>query len=647
MMEKTGKRALSLEEESPSALREVMLDHEVRRSFLFEQDEEEAPLKIQFAGTVIDPETMFTEHEPQCLSKARGMNFAGGEVRREYKLSSKLYLEFLGYHILYFWVLGPLLPLILLPLNVSKYKNLLINMGFLFQGNLFIFQTTQWLSILALYYCLWSGKLTESSRGAEFTSLTFFYTLMVQSFLRMSCIATKYSSFSAYQIIVLKSSVVPRSELFKEYMMGYWRTQEHSLMLECIQEALEVGQVKTPVFFVHFLRMPRPKTVIALSYMVDNLRMEQLESVEESKYRKPRTVKMGDQEDSQMRTYFAGECVFHYIISKNKTVKLNRLYFVIVITFVRVVAVFILEWWMFKDPVWGYGKTNYDFLLGVFIQANITYFLVSNIGFFSVAITDILRKINVLAQINLMADMDSERSEKCILPLINFFDETSLYSWRALYTVAKEYGKKFFIRHKIFMRLVLAFLLLDFLALFYLVNHFPSDPYAKRLLVSLALSIDLDMGVYLFMVVYLILVAARFNSKLKQPTAILQKLIELLRIIKQFKSIFIHDCQDPHEPLSFTLYEQQIKDPVFRAFLLDLKKNLPLADVDSELDRLIQCYTILRDSIEFERENNSLSVLGVRLSSQLMFRSLALIIPAVLAIQQPLIEAIFDCHAKS
>ena len=114
--------SLGIEDPSSSALKEALLDQNVRRSFLFEQEEpesrgeedEDAPLRIQFTGTVIAPETMFCEHEAECLSKARGLNFANGTLRREYKLNPKLYAEFLSYHLLYFWVLGPLTSLILL-----------------------------------------------------------------------------------------------------------------------------------------------------------------------------------------------------------------------------------------------------------------------------------------------------------------------------------------------------------------------------------------------------------------------------------------------------------------------------------------------------------------------------------------------------
>ena len=153
------------------------------------------------------------------------------------------FFEFLFYHFVFFFVLGPFSFIILYP---TAGRLLTKNMGFSGLNTMFFNQTFQWL-LLFSSACLWI--LTDHGN----ISSVEVYMIASAVFLRICTISSKYGSMHPVRIKILKSRYLSYEELTQDYMLIKWRNQTDDIIEQELVATIKRHDIDTSLFFFNFL----------------------------------------------------------------------------------------------------------------------------------------------------------------------------------------------------------------------------------------------------------------------------------------------------------------------------------------------------------------------------------------------------------
>jgi hypothetical protein len=153
------------------------------------------------------------------------------------------FFEFLFYHFVFFFILGPFSFIILFP---TAGRMLTKNMGFFGVNVMFFNQTIQWallFSSVFIYFKFDHGVIT----GTE--------VMMIATavFLRICTIASKYGSTHPLRIKLLKSKYLTYEELTQDYMLIQWRDQTDEVIEQELLASIKRHDIDSALFFFSFL----------------------------------------------------------------------------------------------------------------------------------------------------------------------------------------------------------------------------------------------------------------------------------------------------------------------------------------------------------------------------------------------------------
>ena len=554
----------------------------------------------------------------------------------EFRISIRIYFEYLFYHLLYFCVAGPFMVLFFYPFSYKKYSNMMNNMAFTFRNNIsYYFQIVNWLVILAAYFLVYNQESTNNKGEL-------LYSIIMQTFLRISSIAGKYATFSDYQLLIMESKPLEADDIRKELMMVYWRSQSPEVIADCTKDALMSGKIQTKIFQINFLKLPQQITMHALEAMKSSIHLvpdAKFSVVEEQDTKQPNT------------RYFAGDTIFQFLLTKNKDLGKSMRYISLLYCLVRWLGPLVFDK-IYLGRRYFFANCSTSTTLLILIELNMFFFVFVNISFYTQAISDICRKRAVMMHLNGMVSFYSEVSEKTILPIVNIFDITSIISWRTLYTLNQEYGKKFFIRHKIFMQVIVGLIIFDGLLL-YSVGNFMSNKVADDYLwmIIFSVRVDLDLILYFILTIQLLIFSASFNESYDVPTDLLHKMVYVVDMARTYRHIYVYQseasCSEQRLSVSSCpsgMHYQLENDTIFVRLCAQLRMRIPEDQFETHTLKLKETYELLIKSLESERDNNILRVLGARISKQVIARAAAVLIPVILALQKGLCDLLIRYH---
>ena len=511
-------------------------------------------------------------------------------------------------------------------------------------------QILNYITILFSYYLLLNPN-TSFHRGE------LIYSILSQNLMRVSSIAGKYSTFSDYQLLVMESKHLTDEEIKKEFTLASWRKQDDEVVKEHIEAAIKTSRIQTTMFMLNFLRIPKPQTLDALSILqVDRLHATHKNKLSTSKQRQAQASSDSEETSTKLNTignneYFSGELLFHYIVLKMRDLKMNDILIAIVFVMIRIVVPMILDFLLIPDFSFANCKTSLTMV--ILVDINLMFFMFVNFLFYLQALTDIRQKKKILNQINQMANIYAEKSELTILPTLNVLDPQSMYTWRSLYTINQEYGRKFFIRHKIYIPFVLIILLIDFLLLYMITSYLSSNGRAKSMdfsvlsYVMLSIRVNFDILLYFIMTLAILVISASFNESYELPTDILRKLTFCLKNAKQFKYqyVFKDGIQKLKKGEEFVQTLPEL-DPIYCSLCDEMRIRWHPEEFDQKIDNLVDYYEDLLQSLESEKVNNVLTIAGIRISKQFIAKACTVIIPVILALQKSLLQVIITTYCK-
>jgi hypothetical protein len=613
-----------------SLLKSVLLGSDSRDnpSCKWEKPRTESQIKKHEQLSMERAAMLFCEHEG--LTARTTMRSSQFSLSRsmEIKTSIFTYLKYLAYHLIYFWLLGPFMILVFWPFNPSKYRYLFFNMGFSFRCYpVFFFQMFNWLCVMQTYYLFFTelGSANSMELG---------YSILIHSFLRSSSIAIKYTTFSDYQLALLETTLVKSEDFSKEHTLGDWRKQEENSVIEWISDATHFAKIHTSSFFIKFFVQPQEKTVMELRQWEQHA--DNRDSSIDSKIDKQsdifdsQVMELTDEDALQKPTYFCGTQIFRFIlmgVHKSSKVML----FVLVLSLARISLPIIWDRMIFNRT---YFSDCPILTVRLFIlELNLAFFILTNIGFYSQAIIDIQRRSSIMKTFKLMLNPYMEKTTKTTLPILDLFDKTSIYGWRCLYTLNLEYGKKFFIRHTMFIPIVFLVMVTCTALLFgvtsYIDKHVHEDSRFVDLLTITMTRIAFDMLILLLMTAKLLIIAASFNELYDEPVQLLRSLIFKMENILNFSD----DAMEHYEE----------KDQVMNALCDELRKRYPEKDTRNKaLIDIISYYKVTIDSLESEMQQNILKVANIKITKRLLSSVAALAIPAIFTIQRRALDVLIS-----
>lgn len=551
-----------------------------------------------------------------------------------FRISVRVYFEYLFYHIFYFCAVGPLIVLFLYPFGYKRYSNLMNNMSFTFRNEIsYYWQIVNWLVILAAYFLVYNQDSTNNKGELIYSTIT-------QTFLRISSIAGKYATFSDYQLLIMESKPLEKEDIRKELMMVYWRSQSPQVIADCTKDALLSGKIQTKVFQINFLKLPQQVTLQALESFKSSIHM-----TSEGKVAVPQPE---DCRQANTR-YFAGDTIFQFLLTKNKDLGKSMRVISLVYCLMRWLGPLIFDK-MYLGKRYFFANCSTSTTLMILIQLNMFFFVFVNISFYSQAILDICRKRAVMVHLNNMVSFYSEVSEKTVLPIVNIFDITSVISWRSLYTLNQEYGKKFFIRHNIFMQVIVGLIVFDGLLLYSVGNFMgKKTPDDYLWLIILSLRVDMDLILYFILTIQLLVFSASFNESYDVPIDLLHKMVYLVDMARIYRNTYVYNQDASELRLSYTsapsgLNYQLENDVIFERLCKQLRLRVPEERFEEHTLKLKETYELLIKSLESERDNNILRVLGARISKQVIARGAAVLVPVILALQKGLFDLLIRYH---
>lgn len=604
----------------------VLMLKDSRADILLEKPRNESELDRRKVMAFERAAVIFCEHEGlTSRTYMRSSQFSSSRSL-EIKTSLRIYFRFLFYHLLYFWILGPFIVLVFWPFSPSKYTHLFSNLSMNFRCGRYIFiQLINWLCVIQTIYLLFSSIESPNS-------LELFYSVLLHTFLRSSSIAIKYTTFSKYQLTMLEIKHIDFIDMQKEHTMADWRKQKDGIVDEMIDDAIHFAKVHTSSFFIKFFVQPQQCTVLELRK--GERRGIRCDSSIDSKVDiQPEILtNLAETEENQSNlptpTYFSGAQVFKFILN---TIRNDNKIFIlsVLVAIIRTFLPIALDRIIFSS--FTFINCPYKNTWLALLELNLALFVFVNIGFYAQAIMDIKRRRELMKRFKLMLNPYMEKTTKTSLPIVDLLDTTSIYGWRSLYTVNLEYGKKFFVRHTMFMPIVVLTLGLCiglfYIATSYVTRHMQEDSKFVDLLIVTMTRISLDIFILLLMTAKLLIISASFNQLYQQPVELLRSLVYKFENIVRFSD----DAMEHYIE----------KDEVVNALCIELRKRYPDKSLRQEfLKDLIKYYHVTIDSLDSEMKQNVLKIANMRISKRALSSVAALLIPAILTVQKSALDAI-------
>lgn len=345
--------------------------------------------------------------------------------------SPSQYTFFFFIHMIYLGILG---LFIAIPAICSKkFKNLCSNLQITRISPGFFLQTLIWLSGLGTVFVL----INENKIG-DFMLLHIWITALI---LRSITIAAKYSSFDRILIKRHFEEKLTDEELARELLLTKWRGQgadiiENEINCACLRKDIDRRILKAA-----FMEEPTKEI------------KKELDSIAKEAAIPMKEAAVIEALDSSKLEYFDPTLVIHFFARKfNKPNGLKSYHFLVLMIFSYVYA-FSPGFIRLARSKKFHGEETLEIIIFYFGAFFNGFMIFTAAVFYKAALIDLQRKHYVLKNIGLLISSRNNReiAEKKWLPSFNLADPQSVSGWINLRKITQNYGRRFFLRHELFM----------------------------------------------------------------------------------------------------------------------------------------------------------------------------------------------------
>ena len=558
----------------------------------------------------------------------------------EVELSVRHLFQFCMYYLLFVYLLGPFIVLpFLLSKKRSQYWNLFYNMKFITLTNLeFWTQIVWWMCNLSIVGGFFIGKFSNKTLVSYIT----IYTLITNGLLRVVSMAATYSTLPENTLRLMKTEKLNMNDIESEDMLSSWTKQEDFTIKENINASVYASCLDTSVFWINFMSSPSFKIeaqLLSIKFEEDKEDpfVDQSRTVKFKSCRKlvkctvmPREVK-----------YYNGIHIFYHLVLKTKKkmkgVWLPAFGLAIVKSFIPLVFAAMIK----------SGRPELDrqeMMIAGFVHLFLLYLNTYNIAYFLLAIFDLGRKSLIQDQLTNINAVHKKHDKRRLLPMINFLDFTTLSNWKGLLDLNRNYGKKFFLRHQIFLAFVFLMTITSYLVLYVNLTSTENIDKASFEKVAFWMFIYFDLIFFYSMFIALMFSASKFNGFYSTNLARLRSKIHILEQIRLFQSHYLENQQHknliPNE-LSDSLFTDSISNSLLRAISREVKKQVIPSSMDYHLKELIKYHRTLIENLSKEQESESVRVFGISVTKQFIQSFVVFFMPFIIKLHHEFLSGYY------
>jgi len=541
----------------------------------------------------------------------------------EVEMSVRHLFEFCFYYLTFVFVLGPFMVLpFLLSRRRSWYINLFYNMTILRLKSLsFWVQIVWWICNMLIVGGFFIGKFANKTLVSYIT----IYTLVTNGLLRIVSMSATYSTMPVRTLKIMQTKMLDASEIELEDMLSSWTKQEDATIQDNINASIYASSLDTSVFWINFMSSPSDKTETQLFEIKFINEKEELVSPTIRSHEVIKVVK--SEHSSRVVKYYNGIHIFYHLVLKTKKklrgVWLPAFGLAVVKSFLPFVVGSLL-----KNEIPNLDRQ--EMMIAGAVHLFLLYLNTYNIAYFILALFDLARKNLIQDQLTHMNSVHKKHDKRRLLPMINFLDFTSLSNWKGLLDMNRNYGKKFFLRHQIFLGFVFVMTLTSYLVLY--LNLTSTDnisrvPYEKM---AFWMFIYFDLIFFYGMFIALMFSASKFNGFYSTNLARLRAKIQILEQIRLFQTHYLenhtHKNLIPVE-LSDKLFVSDISNSLLRALSREVKKQVPKKNMDVHLKELIKYHKTLVENLAKEQDSESIRIFGLSVTKQFIHSSVLFFMP--------------------
>lgn len=598
----------------------------------------------EIAGKIVDSFAHFVpDNEP---AQNDDELFRGKEY--DITFSVKRFLEFLFYHLCFFFCFGPLSFIILFPTAGIKLTK---NMGFFGINTMMINQTIQYSMIMS---CILVWFLTEQG-VIDYVEIVL---VIIAVFQRMCTIASKYGSTHTVRIKLLKSKTLTFDELSEDYMLMRWTKQDDQLLKQELYAALKRGTVDTELFFCRFFenssaapqietlkktKLFKPLTLVEIIKEAAELALDEVKdptaiNLTRSKNLKEEPVDPANRYEnvffrtllqevwSKNTSFVSGISVaWNLIVNSKKQAIRQVIPLALFIGFFRAIIPLLYRSVVYKQPFGDSKAQAYVTVMSILLN---TYFWGANLSFVIVGLSDLKKKSYLINQLSLLLENNNESEETPDkkdstkeFPMINTFDPFSLKSWIIIRKLFMDYGRKYYLR----INWNISGFLIYYIALGTILGlqYFGIEISNKFNNIPLITAFLFEIGVMGLLLLNVLIVGSSINQKFQDHKTMLMKFGSTLSDLLEFSEIYFpRDSRTP-----------QTKSPVYMKGVMEinrlaekagvnLKSALGMVAVKKYIAHLIAVNEDGIKNLEFDALNLQIQFLGIEISYELVSKIL-------------------------
>lgn len=594
--------------------------------------------------TYQEDKTFFREDSGYCDEAEEGFklgrfthdrSYFKAKQKYEIGMSIKHLITFFLYHFLFLFTIGPFIIFFFLPFpNRIAYIRTLYNIMLL----------RVWSKKFWVYFIWWmfnilviGGYHFDYYVGTELITPIIYYSLMVNGLLRIFSISATYATLPNYIQDLMRHHTLETDVLNQEDLLEDWTRQDPGIIKENIGGAVFSAQLDVSILWTSFMAQPLESThahLSAISLTLNNCELDETEST----ITPFRLVSF--KEPARIVSYYNTLVVFYYLVVKTRRKVYGLWLIAMVVGIVKSFGPYLLSCLIHNNFEF---KLTLSACVGITINLFLLYLTVHNIAYFLLAIFDMNRKILISDQISGVNSIFKKECNGRLLPMINFLDFTSLFSWKSLLDINRDYGKKFFLRHQIFLAIVLIVTLTNYFVLdknLQTAELFIKEDYE---IVTFCFFIYFDSILFYAMFLMLLIKADKFNTFYTTNLYRLQTKILLLERVRLFQRHYLNNKQESliGEDISSQLFSSEISDHLLKALTLEVENQIPKAQIDHHLEQLVKFHKNLAENLEQERSSESVRIFGIKISKVLIQSIVLFCLPFVIKIHERLSELIF------
>ncbi|EAS02906.2 transmembrane protein, putative (macronuclear) [Tetrahymena thermophila SB210] len=511
--------------------------------------------------------------------------------------NNSIFIEFLIYHILFYYLFGPLISLILF-----KKINLMRNLSFFGANKWFITQFVIYALNMAtlISYFVWNCH--------NIYKVEIIY-MQITIFLRIFVISCKYASLPLEKIELYKNFTLNSELTSRDYYFSDWVKQSPSIIYRETYNSLQRGEYDVQMFYLSFFVSPsEEKTQLILKY-VDELKTFHKY---EDEFNPPSTInKINLETKNQL---FFGYGIIYYLIKqyKNQNKSIIQVYICLVLSLIRGFST--LAYRYFADEKYQFTSDEIVQIVAVIIVTTLGYF--SSLVFLAYFIRDLGMKYFLLEQIKFTLQFrKSNALENKELPTIDFTNPYALKGWSILRRVILDYGKSFFIRVQAFLTVYIivgAVGLVLMVLQIYNITNFEG---------SVVLVCVFEVFVILSSSLYMFYQGAIINQTFSEFKNTLIDYKVILADLKLFKDVyFLQEPKDIHNLLrrksveklnqTFQKYNQHEKSEQVDKYLEKIQSSIEECENELDQDIINQPFTLFTIQITFAQFQSIMVALG-------------------------------------